>query len=333
MSELPAITIGIPVLNEERDIGRCLQAIKEQDYPADKIEVIIADGGSTDNTEKIVRDYGYTFIDNPDKKCEPGLALTFSMAKDGLFVNFAADNVLREKNWLKKMALPFQENANVIGALCRVECDDEDNSFLKYFNSDTDPFSAFFYGSASHPEKFRKIYPVEKETRDYVIYKFDPQNYPLIAFAQGFTIRTSYRRPDETAFDDVLPIIRMIEEGRDIAYVKTVTLRHYVFDSFSHYRKRMLRKLSESFTDPGHGFHIREKHMSAARKFRQYMFVPWGLTIIGPLCSAIIKMLTTGKLYHLYHVPASFLLALYIVYMFIVVRILKIQKEPIKNYY
>lgn len=326
---LPTITIGIPVLNEERDMQRCLASIKMQDYPSDRIEVIVADGGSTDRTESIVKDFGYTFINNPEKKAEPGLALAFSLAKGEFFVNFAADNVLRGKDWFRQMIIPFQDNKEVIGTLCKVECDAKDDPFLKYFNSDTDPFSAFFYGNASHPDKFRRIYPIKKETDDYVIYKFDPVNYPLIAFAQGFIIRTSYKRPKETAFDDVLPIINMIESGHDIAYVKNVTISHFVFDNFKHYRRRMLRKISESFTDPGHGFHVREKHISPIRKLRQYLFVPYSLTIIGPLLSSFSKFMRKGHLYYFYEIPASYILAIYIIYLFITVRVLKIVNKPL----
>ena len=47
----PSITFGIPVLNEERYIERCLQSIKSQDYPAEKIEVIVADSSTIANDD------------------------------------------------------------------------------------------------------------------------------------------------------------------------------------------------------------------------------------------------------------------------------------------
>jgi glycosyltransferase involved in cell wall biosynthesis len=54
MENSPFISIIIPVRNEEKYIGRCLSSILCQDYPSDKMEVILVDGMSEDQTiEKI----------------------------------------------------------------------------------------------------------------------------------------------------------------------------------------------------------------------------------------------------------------------------------------
>ncbi|HLG10290.1 MAG TPA: glycosyltransferase, partial [Dehalococcoidia bacterium] len=49
--DLPLVSVIIPVRNEEGYIGRCLQALAAQDYPHDRFEVFVLDGGSTDATE------------------------------------------------------------------------------------------------------------------------------------------------------------------------------------------------------------------------------------------------------------------------------------------
>lgn len=56
MNTEPEITILIPVLNEYRRIAPCLNSVFAQDYPPEKIEVIIADGGSTDGTQQLIRE-------------------------------------------------------------------------------------------------------------------------------------------------------------------------------------------------------------------------------------------------------------------------------------
>jgi glycosyltransferase involved in cell wall biosynthesis len=48
------LSIVIPVHNEERFIGATLGALFNQDYPKDRFELIVVDGGSTDSTRDIV---------------------------------------------------------------------------------------------------------------------------------------------------------------------------------------------------------------------------------------------------------------------------------------
>lgn len=68
--DLPFVSVVIPIRNEESFIARTLDGILEQDYPADRVEIIVADGMSDDRTREIVRDYCTRFprvrmIDNP----------------------------------------------------------------------------------------------------------------------------------------------------------------------------------------------------------------------------------------------------------------------------
>lgn len=51
----PLISVVIIVRNEALNIGRCLQQILEQDYPKDRIEVLLADGESTDDTVAVAQ--------------------------------------------------------------------------------------------------------------------------------------------------------------------------------------------------------------------------------------------------------------------------------------
>ncbi|HUT59158.1 MAG TPA: glycosyltransferase family 2 protein [Phycisphaerae bacterium] len=48
--ELPSVTIVLPVLNEARFVEDCLRSVLRQDYPGDKLEVLVLDGQSTDDT-------------------------------------------------------------------------------------------------------------------------------------------------------------------------------------------------------------------------------------------------------------------------------------------
>src|SRR5262249_8055931 len=53
----PSVSLIICAYNEERDIRRKLEETVACDYPADRLEVIVASDGSTDRTDDIVREF------------------------------------------------------------------------------------------------------------------------------------------------------------------------------------------------------------------------------------------------------------------------------------
>jgi glycosyltransferase involved in cell wall biosynthesis len=55
---LPSISIIIPVRNGAGTIGDCLRSVQRQDFPADRIEILVVDNGSTDETAAICRRFG-----------------------------------------------------------------------------------------------------------------------------------------------------------------------------------------------------------------------------------------------------------------------------------
>jgi glycosyltransferase involved in cell wall biosynthesis len=49
----PTVSIVIPVRNEEKFIEACLGSVLAQDYPADRVEILLVDGMSTDRTREL----------------------------------------------------------------------------------------------------------------------------------------------------------------------------------------------------------------------------------------------------------------------------------------
>lgn len=52
-----AVSVIITTKNEEKNILNCLESVKKQTYPQDKIEVIVVDNNSTDKTKEIALRY------------------------------------------------------------------------------------------------------------------------------------------------------------------------------------------------------------------------------------------------------------------------------------
>ena len=61
----PTITIVIPTLNSQQVLYTCLKSVIEQNYPKTKLEIIVVDGGSVDDTLSIAQKFNVKMINNP----------------------------------------------------------------------------------------------------------------------------------------------------------------------------------------------------------------------------------------------------------------------------
>jgi glycosyltransferase involved in cell wall biosynthesis len=77
-ASVPFVSVIIPIRNERHFIARTLEGILQQDYPADRYEVVVADGMSDDGTREIVaahadRDGRVRLVDNAERVTPSGL--------------------------------------------------------------------------------------------------------------------------------------------------------------------------------------------------------------------------------------------------------------------
>ncbi len=57
LSATPFLSIVLPVRNEELHLGSVLKQLDDQEYAADRYEVLVADGNSTDGTRRVVEEF------------------------------------------------------------------------------------------------------------------------------------------------------------------------------------------------------------------------------------------------------------------------------------
>lgn len=71
MNNLPLVSILLPILNKAGTIERCLIVLLAQDYPADHVEILIADGMSTDDPRRPIWELAELHPENPIKSLNP----------------------------------------------------------------------------------------------------------------------------------------------------------------------------------------------------------------------------------------------------------------------
>ncbi len=108
------ISVVIPAYNEERYLGRCLQALCAQSYPASRFEIIVVDNGSTDATAQIARRFGAQVVEEPVKGIARARQRGFEAARGEVIASTDADTVV-PPFWLARIAGHFARDLELGG--------------------------------------------------------------------------------------------------------------------------------------------------------------------------------------------------------------------------
>lgn len=114
----PFVSIISPVRNAERTIDTTIQYLLNVDYPRERMEIVFADGGSTDKTKEIIKKWQekHPFIkvvDVPDSK-SPGHARNAALkVVKGEYILFTDGDCAPHKDWIQKMIEPFLRDPEV----------------------------------------------------------------------------------------------------------------------------------------------------------------------------------------------------------------------------
>jgi glycosyltransferase involved in cell wall biosynthesis len=96
----PTVSIIVPCFNEQRTIGMLLEAIFNQTYPIEDIEVVIADGFSTDGTREVVEQFANEhaslsifLVDNPKRIIPAALNISIEYARGDYIIRLDAHSI------------------------------------------------------------------------------------------------------------------------------------------------------------------------------------------------------------------------------------------------
>ncbi len=122
-SSFPLATVIVPCLNEERHIADCLGSIVANDYPKDKLEILVVDGMSEDKTREIIKSKGEQFsviklFDNPRVITPAAMNIGIQNAKGDIIIKMDAHSVYA-KDYISKCVQHLEESGadNVGGVL------------------------------------------------------------------------------------------------------------------------------------------------------------------------------------------------------------------------
>jgi len=112
----PKVSFIIPTWNEENTIKGKLENMQQIDYPNDKLEIIVIDSGSTDNTRKIVRKFKRVKLITEEKRSGKARALNKAFKHCGgeIVVISDADCRLKKDILLKSMPYFYDQSVGAV---------------------------------------------------------------------------------------------------------------------------------------------------------------------------------------------------------------------------
>ncbi len=115
LSELPMVSIIIPVRNRPEEISACLKSLEDLDYPANRLETIVVDDASTDHTPEIVSGFPVRLIRLENNQQAPFCRNLAAGEAKGEILAFVDSDCLVDPLWLKELLPTFK--AASVGAV------------------------------------------------------------------------------------------------------------------------------------------------------------------------------------------------------------------------
>ena len=302
-----SVSFIIPTLNEELNMARCLSSVAKQTYPNELIDVIVADGGSTDTTCDICESWANAsgirlrVLNNPKRVAEFGKALAIDASDADFIVMLDADNEIVQTDWLARALHAFDVFPDIYGfeSYClRIPQGKPITNYLACCRIFCDPLAS---DVAIMP---KRLLTTESDGMRYEKYRLPP-GFP--SGANGYIFkrsRISEQIGRETFEEGQVSLKMALSDQPFFARITGYGIYHHYTDSFSAFvRKRA--KIALKYTTRSQE---RDTWVNYTGK-RLYIYAFLHITFAYPLGLSIVKMILHREPLWLMHAPVCFVTA------------------------
>jgi glycosyltransferase involved in cell wall biosynthesis len=246
------ISVIIPTLNSEKYLEECLNSIRTQEYPQEKIEIIIIDGGSTDSTVDIAKKYKTIILKNPLKTGEAGKAVGLKKAKGEFILSIDSDNILENKDSLKRLIHPLLKNKKIVSSEVLYWAYRKQDTIINRYCALTginDPLCLFLgnYDRYSYlTDKWTEMPHEEADKGDYLEVSLYSDKIPTMG-ANGYLVRKKALDSIEIGdyYFDIDVVYKLIQKGyRKISRPK-IGIIHYYCKDFKTFIRKQTRRIND----------------------------------------------------------------------------------------
>ncbi|MBQ9538820.1 MAG: glycosyltransferase family 2 protein [Treponema sp.] len=194
-----SVSIVTPVFNSMRTLDVFMEAILMQDFPHDKMEIVFADGGSTDGSREKIQvyadsnDIAIRLLENPLKTAEAGKAVAVRQVQGDVICLLDSDNILPDSHWLSQMMQPFEKHDIVASEPISYTWRKEDCPITRYcaMLGMSDPLCLYagnYDRMCAVSGTWTKVPHKEEDCGSYLSIEFDHGMMPTIG-ANGFCMK------------------------------------------------------------------------------------------------------------------------------------------------
>jgi glycosyltransferase involved in cell wall biosynthesis len=127
----PAVSVVVPTFNEERHLRATLESVRDQTYER-IVEVIVADGRSTDRTREVALEFdAVRVVDNPARRQSAGLNRALALARGEIIVRIDGHCVVAPDYVERCVEALEHTGAAMVGGGMTPEVDDSDEGALQ----------------------------------------------------------------------------------------------------------------------------------------------------------------------------------------------------------
>jgi glycosyltransferase involved in cell wall biosynthesis len=286
----PTVSIIIPTYNEEENLITCLQSIRRQDFPQQKIEILIVDDGSTDATLYVAKQFKARIFKSGFKHIERSKSIGIEHAKGEYLFFMDADILLVDRNIISMSVQTLEKHIEAVGAQC---------FYWKYSRRHTvvnrycelfgvnDPFPYYLLrrGIRSYLDH-GWIYPktLLKDTAKYYLVRFTSDNLPTLG-SQGYLCRTSLIKKYASwkpYFFHLDTTKQLVDKGFNTFVILKLTVEHDYAVSVRDFYNKLYRNLSLFYK-----YRSKRTYDYGIRSFHFYLALFKMMTIVYPLTDSV----------------------------------------------
>lgn len=122
MNKLPTVSLIIPCKNENEFIAQCLDSLIANNYPKDKLEILVIDGMSYDGSRDIIKKYIQKFpyikmLDNHKKITPTALNIGVKNSNGQILMIISAHSICEPEYISKSVKYLYKYNVDNIGGI------------------------------------------------------------------------------------------------------------------------------------------------------------------------------------------------------------------------